>query len=354
MRKLAALFGLALLLQLAAADVPFSVSYQSQFTVPQGQAYSFGNFTYLGQQAYIALSPTQIYSVFLPAPTSGDYYVLTAPQKIADVLSAYYYSIGNSPQAAGKMDSVHAAILATAQTRKKGEASCRTLLGTDRHSCTDFFSCQQACYSVTSFCEPVALGTGRVFINAIWSFENDSRDLDAAYASEGRAYSGWKNASTAGAMWDYLYSISEINRAATRAAQSPLYDWYSFCFRPDYSLSNITAIQVEAQNDYLRSFRFFTINDDSAAASQYALAGTEKRIEEELWFNQSMQVRLSAGRPAVQNNSNNSTAIPAVQIVQGPQNSMSAALVLMIALLAALLIISVYAYYYMRKKEKRK
>lgn len=290
----------ALLLLLAAsmlpsfADTPYSVAYQASFIVPKGFDYAVVNSTLNGSSAYIVLSSNQVFAVLFPGALQGKFEPSTDAAEIERALQSYYYSLGHSPDAALGIGEVHAKIRATERTHKAGEAACRVLLGTDRFACNSFDSCQKACYSVTSFCLPVALGADRPFINTIWAFENSSIGLDAAYREEEAAYSAWQNNSTAQALGSYLESIGEINRAATAASQSPLYDWYSYCFRPDYSLSNLTNLQIDAQRLYSNSSRFLSISYDAWAASQFTLDGIKKRLQSELEFNRSLRANLSA------------------------------------------------------------
>jgi len=141
----------------------------------------------------------------------------------------------------------HAGIVGIREKYKAGEATCRILTGTGNSSCTSFTSCQTACYAVTSFCLPIALGSGAPFINAIWDFENDSSSLNLAYAHEEEAYVSLQQSTTRENLENYVASLERIKSAATNASLSPLYDGYSYCFKPDYALDNITSILLAAE-----------------------------------------------------------------------------------------------------------
>ena len=280
------------------SSIPFTVSYSSQFIAPAGQNYEINSTMYDGHVAYILFSGGRAYAVFPSANRAGKFEPSQDQETIANVLYSYYYSSGYSPLATDAFDVAHQSITSIAGSRKAGENACRILLGTDRNSCTDFDSCQKACYSVTSFCEPVALGTSREFINVIFDFENDSRALDAAYAGEEAAYDSWKNGSqTAFAAWNYLHSLEIIDAQSLRAASSPLYSSYAYCFSPNYQLANLTAIVFAAQGNYQNASHFLMLYDESQAAVQATQQGLQKRLDYEKAFNQS----LNAGLNAVQN-----------------------------------------------------
>ena len=265
------------------------------------------------------------------------------------MLGEYYRSKGYSPSAADGMDSAHQEILGIKDTRKPGEGKCRVLLGTDRSPCYDLLSCQRACYSVTSFCLPIALGSGKTFINTMSEFENATVALDSAYENESAAYGIWKNNSTALSFWGYLHSIELLNKAATRASSSYLYSHYSYCFQPDYSLAALTSIQLAAQKDYQNASRFLTLADDASAAAEVTRIGIARRLASELAFNESLEANISKlrGKPANQSNTSLPPATPQEQAtaasIQQPQQPAGIAVLAigaaLILILAAVLII---------------
>ena len=296
---LAALFILLALPPLYCANAPFSVTYFASFALPNHGSYSLDSTIFENQTEYIILSGGKIIAVMVPTQSAGKYSPAKNSDEIGSIMQSYYYSLGYTPQAAEGLSAAHEKILAIQGRRKAGEQKCRVLIGTDRNSCTDFPSCQVACYSVTSFCEPVALGAGRVFINTIWEFENNSRALDAAYANEDAAYASWSGNRTAQTMASYLSSLDAINRAATQASASPLYDWYSYCFKPDYALADITAVQLSAQKDYMNSSRFISLPDDIGMVMRYTLSGLQNQMDYEISFNKSMEGNPAPSQTAV-------------------------------------------------------
>ena len=349
MRALAAILLFACLLAAAFAEVPFSVSYQMGFMLPPRADYSVDGFAYGNDSTFIVLWKGHPYAIFLPSAQPGKFEPVADEKKIAAMLGDYYLSNGYSPSASDGMDAAHQKIMGIKDARKIGEEKCRVLLGTDRSPCFDFFSCQRACYSVTSFCLPVALGADRPFINTISEFENATTALDSAYAYESAAYGEWKNNSTGLSMQNYLHSIELLNKAATRAHSSYLYDWYSYCFRPDYSLAAITAIQLDAQKDYRNASRFLTLADDASAAAEVARIGISRRLSAELAFNLSLEANLSRLQNLSASQSRNGTLPPAspeqatAASIQQPQEAAGIAVLAigaaLILILAAVLII---------------
>ena len=265
---------LALLsISLAFPNTPPAVVVLSAQVAPNGTAHLPIPFQLGGSTAYAIVSGAEIQGFILPSNTMYGYYIATTPGEIEGALQAYYLMEGYSPDALSQFSAVHDGISRIKGTRDSGEAACRVLTGADRNPCDDFESCQKACYSVTSFCLPMALGAGRPFIDTIWLFENDSSALTSAYAAEADAYSAVsQNASQYNAL-AYLSSLVGINRAATRASQSQLYDEYSYCFSPDYSLPAITRLQQAAQKAYQNASRFYSIVPDAQAIANRTLSG---------------------------------------------------------------------------------
>ena len=270
--RLAAAF-LLISLALAFSNTPLEVVVLSAQVAQNGSARPPISFQLGGSTAYAIVSGTEIQGFILPSNTMYGYYIATTPGEIEGALQAYYLMEGYSPEALSQFSAVHDGITRIKRTRDSGEAACRVLTGADRTPCTDFDSCQKACYTVTSFCLPMALGAGRPFIDTIWLFENDSSALTSAYAAEADAYSAVsQNASQYNAL-AYLSSLVGINRAATSASQSQLDDEYSSCFSPDYSLPAITRLQQAAQKAYQNASRFYSIVPDAQAIANRTLSG---------------------------------------------------------------------------------
>jgi hypothetical protein len=256
-------------------------AYPFSFFVPQNASYYLTKFTHEDQTAQaLIVNGNTLYAIFMPKTTySTNIEPLTDKQQIASALRSYYSFFGYSEDAVKSFSSVHGGIAATANASKPGENRCRILLGTDRHMCVDFVSCQKACYSVTSFCQVVALGSGQPFINLIWQFENDSRALDRAYAQEQEAYAAFAQNPSANASAAYLLSLQNLNVAATRAASSPLYYDYSYCFQPEYNLSEMTSLQLAAQRAYKNASHFYLIPVYSEKVRNTTLAGLARKAK---------------------------------------------------------------------------
>jgi len=275
-------------------------AYPFPFFVPQNASYSLTKFPHENQTAQaLIVNGNTLYSIFMPKTAhSTSIEPLTDKGEIASALRNYYSFFGYSEDAVKSFSSVHEGIVATAKSSDAGEGRCRILLGTDRHECIDFDSCQKACYSVTSFCQVVALGSGQPFINIIWQFENDSRSLDEAYAREQSAYGAFEGKTSANASTDYLLALQNLNVAATRAASSPLYYDYSYCFQPEYNLSEITSLQLAAQRAYKNASHFYLIPVYSEKVLNTTLAGLARKAKYDV---EPLPSSISSSSPVTEN-----------------------------------------------------
>lgn len=247
----------------------------ASYAVPSNQSFSIQQFPYKGATGFAVVSEGEVYAHFASGVPILEEQPLTGTAQIGDALSAYYLSQGHSQNLS--FSDVHAGLLSVMANYEKGEAKCRILTGADRTACTSFETCQKACYSVTSFCQPIALGTSRVFIDEIWKFENNSIALGEAYLNESVAYRAFADGITQEEAHAYLDALVGVNRAATRASNSPLFDGYSYCFEPDYALPVITNMQLSAQKEYAQSEPFFTFNTTVDKVRAHTLAGIERR-----------------------------------------------------------------------------
>ncbi len=271
------LFLLLISATLCAESYPSGVRLMGYYMVPQGSGFSIDNFTLGSSPAYAIVSGGEVYSIVVPNFPFIEPTPLSDVGQIEGALRGYYSSQGYSPDAVLQFSSIHAGIRSVNGTYKPGEAKCRVLLGTDRNPCTDFDSCLRACYSVTSFCQPFALGAGRPFVDTMLEFENNSRRLEAAYAQEARAYAAFSANRTNETASSYLSSLVGINRAATAAASSQLFDGYSFCFAPDYSLPVITNLQLWAQTYYQNASRFYSVAETAKRVQNRTLVGLARK-----------------------------------------------------------------------------
>jgi len=160
-----------------------------------------------------------------------------------------------------------------------GEARCRVLTGTDRYECHDFDSCLLACYSVTSFCQPIALAVGRPFINEIWKFENSSSTLGDAYKTEAQAFENLSSNASDYNVRFYLYSIDRAEWAAQTAASSQLYYGYSYCFQPDYSLDALAKLKRAAHDYYSSAGPFLKLASETSLVQGRTLAAMGKMVQ---------------------------------------------------------------------------
>lgn len=238
---------------------------------------------------------------------------VTGVQGIADALRCYYVANGHTQDPAPFFAAIHGEIAQIENNHKRGEAGCRLLLGTDRTECVSFESCQKACYSVTSFCQPVALGAGRDFVNAIWKFENQSRELGAAYSAEGKAYSAFAKNASEGRALAYLDAIGNASAIAESAAASPLFYDYSFCFSPDYPVYELSLLKSRAEKQYKNASVYYNISASAKAIAN----GTELAIEKKSRY---ILPKIEETGNAGASNTSNGTGALQLEEQAGPQN----------------------------------
>ena len=288
MRLIKATLALALFIAIAAANAN-AASYQAGAklfgyqVVPPGIGFSVENFTCENKTTYVILSYDEPAAFFSLNDTQGAAFPGIRPivdtATISDYLHCYYVKTGHASNITDSFSKIHAEIAKLEDDDDRGEAGCRILLGTDRTKCVSFETCQRACYSVTSFCQPVALGVGRTFVNEIWTFENNSRALDEAYSKEEMAYAAFSENASKEMALDYLGTINETYAIAEQASVSPLFYDYSFCFSPDYPVYDMYVLKMRTERQYQNSSVFYSIPVRSQEIANRTVTAMEKKTK---------------------------------------------------------------------------
>ena len=357
MAHLSRTLSLALFLMLFAPSA-FAISQNSSaimefavFSVPRGQQFSVEPFPLKDTQAFAVMSNNEVYGIFVSGFPILENRPLTAPDEIENALTAYYTYQNYSPNVT--FDDVHAGIASVSDDYQKGEDKCRILTGTDRTECKSFEGCQKACYSVTSFCRNIALGTGRAFVDEIWEFENNSILLDSAYLNESTAYSALLDGITHEEAKAYLNALMGVNRAATTASKSALYDGYSYCFEPDYALPVITNMQLTAQKRYALSEPFFTLTEKAKqvrSRTSKALEAMSAQAKDEAAAQAAKDAALAAQNPPAAPAQNESAPEP---LPAAPSQDSGFPIALAGAGILALMIIAgIFLAFFSKKKGK--
>jgi len=325
-----------------------SILDYASLAVPSGQQFSIQPFSLKDSSAFAVVSNNEVYGIFVSSFPILEDSPLSGSIDIENALTAYYTSKGYSSNIT--FTDVHSGLQSILANHEKGEAKCRILTGTDRTECTSFESCQKACYSVTSFCLSIALGSGRPFVNEIWKFENDSLTLDSAYQRESISYSTLLDGITPDEAKAYLDTLIGVNRAATTASKSALYDGYSYCFEPDYALPVITNMQLTAQKRYAQSEPFFTLSEKVALVRNRTLAALEAATahEKDERAAKAARDRVLAEQNAAALAQNTSEPQPAPSRASSPDLSMFP------ILLAVVLVIVFAAGAYLLKRSKKR
>jgi len=288
MSRMKTIFALAFFIAVATATAnaegyPAGAKLFGYQVVPPGIGFSVENFTCGEKTAYAIVSYDEPAAFFTLNKSQGEIFPgirpITDITAIADGLNCYYIENGHNPNITGYFSKIHSEIAVLEDDDDRGETGCRILLGTDMRKCVSFETCQEACYGVTSFCQPVALGAGRKFIEEIWAFENSSRALNAAYSAEKEAYSAFaKNTSKEMAL-AYIDAINETLAIAERAAGSPLFYDYSFCFSPDYPFYSLYLLKTRAERQYQDSSVFYNIPNRSQEIANQTKVAIEKKTK---------------------------------------------------------------------------
>jgi hypothetical protein len=247
--------------------------------VPNGLAYKVENFTLGNSTLHAVVAGGEVYAFFGRQGGEGEAIVfLTGIEQIKPALDAYYRSKGFVPGDMGILAQIHEGVARLSRTQDKGEDECRRLAGLEGVSCSDFECYKTACIArASSFCPNFAYGGAQgEFINVIWSFDNASKDLKKAYLEENELFAQVANSPNQTNVLSYLYFIDGLNRAATRVNSEPLFT-YQFCFTPDYSLPNLTRLQLSGQFYMMNASRFFDIPKTAQGVRNLTLEGIERQ-----------------------------------------------------------------------------
>ncbi|VVC02327.1 Uncharacterised protein [uncultured archaeon] len=302
----------------ALACLPFAEGYSTSSPeyavyVPNNASFSVENFTTGGSYAYAVVSGGTVYAMFTPGLLGME--PVADSKKIEPLLQDYYVAIGLSPSAVDRFDAVHQGIRSISSAYMQGVTDCRELTNTQNSPCDSFESCRTACLG-TPFCPNFAAGGAPgEFIYVLLEFENSTTALANAYALENSTYGIFKANKSLGNMAVYLASLEKINRAAGSASQSRLFTEYSYCFTPDYSLPEITNLQLSAQKYYNSASPFFSITAEAEKIRERTEDGIERKNQQ------------PPAPPVQQNNSNssNSTQPPAGQMANSSNSTMAPA-----------------------------
>jgi hypothetical protein len=243
--------------------------------VPENGSFYIQKFPFLGSQGFAVVSEGEVYALFESGIPMLEDQPITDIARIEALLSAYYYNEGYNDSLS--FSAIHAGLISVRADHEKGEEACRRITGTDVLPCNSYDACRMVCLG-TPFCQNFAAsGKPGEFIRVLLEFENNSKQLDAAYLAESVAYSSLTGGITPHGAEAYLESLSSLNRAATRASGSPLYTDYSYCFEPDYALPVITNMQLSAQKAYAQSSPFLLLNSTAQLVRMRTLAALERK-----------------------------------------------------------------------------
>lgn len=294
------------------------------------------------------------------------------PEKIMPALSR---NIGRGKEDAAKaaLQEAHRKALLFRSAAREGEAACRVLMGTDRSNCTSMDECQYACYSVTSFCYPIAIGSGKDFIALIWQMENLTKQLDEKMAVENSAYENASKNMTPESLEAYRLALVGINSNAAQVMSNSLIFW--LCPAPDYDFAGLTDARERlsfAAEDYSA---YYAITDDAAKyalfaweSNEFAKLKAEKEAAAKAAANETMQNVANISAPEqnqsnvalnetaeITQNASNQTASAPVQKTALPELPKGTNLIALVvgALVGAIVLgsVAIFAFREMKKKQ---
>jgi hypothetical protein len=180
---------------------------------------------------------------FIVQEKDGEFALVTDEGSIKSVLLKYYEKNGITYDLLEGVDAVPSLLSSFNTSRQPGEDDCRVLTGTDKYPCTDRLSCQQACYAVTSFCQPVALGSGWAFLDEILAFSDSTRKLDEYATQSDPLFEKFSKSKSLSDLDALLELVTDVNIETTGINQNGLFSDYSFCRPVDYDMTSILKAQ---------------------------------------------------------------------------------------------------------------
>lgn len=168
---------------------------------------------------------------------------------IGDTLLVFYNLKGINESTKLSNDdfkSLRSAIYSFNASRAK-EYDCKHSIGTDIFPCDDFKSCLSSCYAprADALCH-----SQRLFIVAIWAFENQTRKLDELTNSTLLSLSMLEADQSDARFSSALSNITGLYYATFEATSNPLFTstGYRYCPVPPYNLSALSGAYLTVKN----------------------------------------------------------------------------------------------------------
>jgi hypothetical protein len=230
-------------------------AYLAASRIAGNQTFTYLNFTPDNVSAYylVSMGGEEKFLVWVhPVLPMEGLFVAAEPvleeSHAASILAQMYSSNGADISALLQLGQTHALVQKFSASRKSDERKCDIYLGLDEHNCTDFDSCQKACYSRTSFCQPLALGIGRPLIGAIMNYSDGKRNITSLLETEEVIYALLMANQSAGNFDAYWQAVLAIDANAGKINSNPLFTAYQLCYP-------INASALSAAKQLLASMR---------------------------------------------------------------------------------------------------
>jgi len=215
---------------------------------------------------------------------SSNITLLTNAQEIEGLLSEKYALMNLTYDSlyptSFEMGEILAMIINFNESREPNEGKCKLWIGTDRAGefpCYDRESCFRACHTPLS--NPVASGVGWPFVDAVWKFMNNTREIDGNISSiflnieniEGKV------GNTEELLMNLELNLENIQNSSNSITESGLFDpWkYSFCWPIPFNRTSLITAKILTKR--LKD-RMQVVFDTPRQAEEMAEAG-KRRME---------------------------------------------------------------------------
>ncbi|GEM_PF-4718038 len=320
------------------------------FKIPEyASSNESGNITFVpvggADGAYFAMRGGVMVAIAKSTGNNGSVPALVAGKaEIERMLKKHYAADSSLVGAIRAAKSAHEAVQKFSLSREPQEGACKILIGTDRNKCDSFDSCQYSCYSVTSFCFPIAIGSGRYLIESIWALENQTKSLTSSIDDEKRAFARLDGNFTYQNLIAYRNSAGAVNRAAGIALSNEVIGW--LCPVPEYDFAGLTIAQSSLEGAAEKMAPLEGVPAEASAYAEYASKEIEKARETQAAIAAAEAAKLAQNNSAKENPANASAAAKAPQ--------QESAQIQPVWLLASFLLLAAIVGVLMRKFGKRK
>ncbi|NYZ78667.1 hypothetical protein H0N99_00805 [Candidatus Micrarchaeota archaeon] len=207
-------------------------------------------------------------SLILRVPPNGSIAILTEKPVIRDALLGYYALQGITTDELKLNQSYVDELLSLVDsyngTRAK-EFECKTYIGIDRFPCFDLDSCWRACY--TPICQQLKIGSGRPFLELLWSFSNQSSYIDSNISAFAGEVSSTSEFTSTGQVDHLVAMLDNMKNISITINNNDMFNPMAlgFCHLVDYNLTYLTQAKINLLTKRDQILPLLTLDDASDA-----------------------------------------------------------------------------------------